>query len=95
MMKKKINLKKIIKLIFIALIAIYVIYVFINQQKTLNSYRLTQDYYATEIDKQTKYKEELTEIKNNINSPEYIEKIAREKLDMYLPNERVYIDIDQ
>ncbi len=95
MMKKKINFKKIIKLIFIALIAIYVIYVFINQQKTLNSYRLTQDYYATEIDKQTKYKEELTEIKNNINSPEYIEKIAREKLDMYLPNERVYIDIDQ
>ena len=27
------------------------------------------------------------------NSNEYIEQIAREKLDMYLPNERVYIDI--
>lgn len=94
-MKKKINFKKVIKLIFIVLIAIYVVYVFVNQQKTLNSYKLTQDYYASEIDKQTKYKEELTEIKNNINSPEYIEKIAREKLDMYLPNERVYIDIDQ
>ena len=24
--------------------------------------------------------------------PEYIEEMAREKLDMYLPNERVYID---
>lgn len=95
MMKKKINLKKVIKLIFIVLIATYVVYVFVNQQKTLNSYKLTQDYYATEIDKQNNYKEELTEIKNNINSPEYIEKIAREKLDMYLPNERVYIDIDQ
>ena len=32
-------------------------------------------------------------MKENINSPEYIEEIAREKLNMYLPNERVYIDI--
>ena len=48
-----------------------------------------------EIDKEKKNKEELLELKNNINSPEYIEQIAREKLDMYLPNERVYIDISQ
>ena len=32
-------------------------------------------------------------MKDNINSPEYIEEIAREKLGMYLPNERVFIDI--
>ena len=37
--------------------------------------------------------EKLNETKNNINSNEYIEQIAREKLGMYLPNERVYIDI--
>lgn len=29
-------------------------------------------------------------MKDNINSPEYIEQVAREKLDMYLPNERIY-----
>ena len=40
-------------------------------------------------------KEELLETKNNINSLEYIEKIAREKLNMYLPNEKVYIDVTQ
>ena len=34
-------------------------------------------------------------MKTNINSLEYIEKIAREKLDMYLPNEKVYIDVAQ
>ena len=33
--------------------------------------------------------------KKNINSEEYIEEVAREKLDMYLPNERVYIDISK
>ena len=38
-------------------------------------------------------KEELRAMKENVNSTEYIEKIAREKLGMYLPNEKVYIDI--
>ena len=33
-------------------------------------------------------------LKDNIDTPEYIEQLAREKLDMYLPNERVYIDIN-
>ena len=36
--------------------------------------------------------DKLNEEKSNVNSPEYIEAIAREKLDMYLPNERVYVD---
>lgn len=94
-MKNKVNLKKIIKLAFAIAVGIYIVSIFMKQQKTLNSYNASQEYYALQIDKQKKYKEELTELKNNINSPEYIEKIAREKLDMYLPNERVYIDIGQ
>ena len=38
------------------------------------------------------YQETLANKKANINSKEYIEQVAREKLDMYLPNERIYID---
>ena len=34
----------------------------------------------------------LEEEINKSNSPEYIEKVAREKLGMYLQNERVYVD---
>ena len=37
-------------------------------------------------------KEKLLETKSNINSKEYIAQVAREKLDMYYPNEKVYID---
>lgn len=94
-MKKTINYKKILKIIFIIIVGIYAISIFMNQQKTLNSYKTTQDYYAMQIQEQQKHKEDLIETKNNINSPEYIEEIAREKLDMYLPNERVYIDVAQ
>ena len=44
---------------------------------------------------QKEYKEQLLQTKENISSPEYIEEIAIEKLDMYLPNEKVYIDISK
>lgn len=91
-MKKKIKLNKIYKKILILGILAYVMYIFIGQQKTLNSYKKTQNYYAEQLNTQLAYQESLYETKANINSKGYIEKIAREKLDMYLPNERVYID---
>jgi len=79
------------KLIYIGIFA-YILYVFIGQQRTLNSYKASQKYYAEKLDKQIAYQQSLNSTKDNIDSKEYIEKIAREKLDMYLPNERVYID---
>ena len=94
-MKKKIDFKKIVKLLIAIAISIYILCIFINQQKTLNLYKTNQEYYTMQLNEQKQYQEELTELKNNINSPEYIQEIAREKLDMYLPNERVYIDIGQ
>ena len=66
--------------------------IFFNQQKTLNSYKTSQEYYQDEIKTKLAYQESLKETKSNINSEEYIEQVAREKLDMYLPNEKVYID---
>lgn len=91
-MKKEIKQKRMgKKLLFFAILA-YVVYVFIGQQKTLNSYSTAQKYYSEQLSKQLAYQESLYDTKANINSKEYIEEVAREKLDMYLPNERVYID---
>ena len=87
--------KQFYKKLLILLIGIYVLSIFINQQKTLDSYKNNQEYYAKQIKEQTEYKESLLAKKENLNSPEYIEEIAREKLDMYLPNEKIYIDQDK
>ena len=46
----------------------------------------------TFINEQTDYNKELAATKDNVNSEEFIEEMAREKLDMYLPTERVYVD---
>lgn len=91
-MKRNTNIIKLIKKVCIIGIAIYVISIFINQQKTLNSYKTSQEYYQEEIETKLAYQETLKETKSNVNSEEYIEEMAREKLDMYLPNEKVYID---
>ena len=91
-MKKIFKNNSILKKIICLSILVYILYIFIGQQKTLNSYKKSQEYYMQQLSTQTAYQETLTETKSNINSKEYIEKVAREKLDMYLPNERVYID---
>lgn len=87
--------KKFLKKILFIIIGVYIISIFIGQQKTLDSYKNNQEYYAKQIQEQTEYKESLLAKKDNLNTPEYIEEIAREKLDMYLPNEKIYIDQDK
>ena len=91
-MKKTINKNELIKKICFIIVGIYFFCVFINQQKTLNSYAVSQKYYKEQINEKLAYQQTLKETESNIDSEEYIEKIAREKLDMYLPNEKVYID---
>lgn len=94
-MKRIFRNKKILKVIIILIVLSYFIYVLIKQQTTLNSYQTEQDYVSSQIQGQQEYKNELADMEANINSDEYIEQIARDKLDMYLPNERVYVDANK
>ena len=67
-------------------------YTLIAQQKTLNAYSIEQRNYSEQIKQEQESKETLLKTKERVNSTEYIEDVAREKLGMYLPNERVYFD---
>lgn len=87
------KLKKPYKKMFIICISIYVIYTLISQQKTLNVYKKEEETYAKQIYKEQQNNQELNQIKENVDSTEYIEDVAREKLGMYLPNERIFYDI--
>lgn len=89
------KLKSVLKKILIVVIAIYVIYTFFVQQETLNAYKADEERYKEQIAAEEERKQELNETKSNLDSKEYIEEVARERLDMYLPNEKVYIDISK
>ncbi len=92
---KNIFKKNIIKKLSVIIFLIYVIVIFINQQKTLNSYSSQKTYYSHKIDEANEYNETLTTTIANLDSDEYIKAISRKKLDMYLPGERVYININE
>lgn len=89
------KITKLIKKGFLVLIVLYVSITFINQQKSINAYNNEQEILRNKIKEQKEYNQSLLATKENISSPEYIEELAREKLDMYLPNEKVYIDISK
>ena len=84
--------KKIYKRLLILIALIYAIFTLANQQKTINQYSANSKELAIKLQEQEAYKEELTAKKENVNSEEFIEQKARERLDMYLPNEKIYID---
>lgn len=91
------NILKINKMmnIILVVIVIYTIFTFASQQTKLNSYKKDISYYNTQIEELKENKEELLATQENANSKEYIEKVAREELDMYLPNETVFIDMSK
>ena len=85
-------MKKIYRNLIIIIVSIYVIFTLVSQQKTLNEYAGNSKELSKQIEEQEQYKEELAKQKEEANSLEVIEQTAREKLDMYYPNEKVYID---
>ena len=84
--------KKLYKKLLILLVLIYVVFTFISQQKVLNQYNANSKELASQIKEQESKKKDLIAEKDNVNSKEYTEQTAREKLDMYYPNEKIYID---
>lgn len=82
------KLKNIVVIIFI----IYAMTTFMNQEKVLSSYKEQEQQVANQIEEAKEYQEELNISKENANSLEYIEQVAREKLNMYYPNEKIYVD---
>ena len=85
---------KYLKRLVLIVICIYAIVTFFNQQKILNTYASNNEVLDNQIEEASRHNQELNKIKKNASSDEYIEELAREKLDMYLPNERVYINIE-
>ena len=58
----------------------------------LNQYSENSKELASKIEEQQTYNNELVSEKENVDSKEFIEQMAREKLEMYYPNEKVYVD---
>ena len=58
----------------------------------MNQYSKNTEELNQQIASEKATNEDLNQEKDNVNSLDFIEEMAREKLDMYYPNERVYMD---
>ena len=80
---------------FIIALIIWIV-MLIKQQINISQYKDDIKDLSSKIEVAEKElddnKQNLEQENKNTDSLEYIEKLAREKLGMYLPNERVYVD---
>jgi len=90
--KKKINL---ILLVAMSGILVYFAVTFVKQQEEINSIRNEMKALEHKIEKEKEIQEELFKQQDIIETDEFIEKIAREKLGMVKEGERIYVDMDQ
>lgn len=71
---------------------IYFVATVISQQISLSEQNRTIDALNDKISEAQQTGEALKSEVDNLDNPEYIEHIAREKLGLVRPNERVFID---
>lgn len=86
--------KKLITLIIIVTSIILFLITFINQEKMSKKYDEESSQYTQQIENAQTTQNKLKSTSSSLNTLNYIEDTARNKLDMYLPNERVYVDIN-
>lgn len=93
--KRKLNTKRFLTVLIVAFFSIYFVYIMIWQQITIS--RKDNEIKALEeqITAATQQTEKLQQELDNLNDPEYLEKIAREKLNLVLPNERIFVDANK
>jgi len=92
-MSKKIKPRAIflISLCFIA----YFLYMMIGQEKVISKQRNEIAKIDAKIEEQKALNEELNAQKDKVNSDEYVEKVAREKLGLVKPGEKIYVDMNK
>lgn len=74
---------------------LYFTYIILDQQKVMNAKSLELKNIDDKIRQEMKVNAELKKQKEEINTDEYTEKIAREKLGMVKHGEKIFVDIDK
>lgn len=89
----KLNFKRLAISVAVFAFCIYFVCMTFSQQKTINAKKRELEELNTQITAANNETESLREEYDSVSEPEYLERMAREKLGLVRPNERVYIDV--
>lgn len=91
---KKQKKKKFTKFLFIAIV-LYACYVLIQQQVRIHDIDTEIASYQQKIESAQSENEDLKNTKDLLETDEYYEKLARQKLGLVRPDEKVFVDISK
>ena len=84
--------KKIVYAAVVTAVALYFVSTVVSQQISLSKQNKQIEELENKISEAQKESEDLKNQVDNLNNPEYIEKVARERLGLIRPNERIFVD---
>ncbi len=91
--KVKFNVKRLVLSVLALGFAVYFLCTVVTQQSTLSRKNDEITALNEQIEAADRETDRLQEEYDSVSDPEYLERMAREKLGLVLPNERVYIDL--
>lgn len=89
--KKKNNVFR----MFFVVLSVYFIYTIFDQQIQINKYNSQIEMYEKDIENKNKLVDYYLAQKENVNSTEYIENVARDTLGYVKPYEKIFIDANK
>lgn len=90
--KKKVDLKIFLRRSLLCVLVLYMCYLFLAQQFDFARLGKETDVLDSKISEAQETHEALTREMENAETPEYIERVARDKLGYMKPDEKVFID---
>ncbi len=93
--KTKMNPRRFVTVLVAVVFVLYFVYTMIWQQVVISKKGREIEALEEKIAAAEQQTEKLEKELENLNDPEYLEKIAREKLGLVRPNERVFVDATQ
>lgn len=73
----------------------YFTYVLVGQEKVIRDKQNQISIVNKKIEDEKSLNAELKQQKEKVTSPEYAEKVAREKLGMVKPGEKIFVDVNK
>lgn len=93
--KRQLNPQRLLIAAAVIFFVLYFVYVMIWQQIAISKKNREIQELEEKIQATSSQTEALQQELENLNDPAYLEKIAREKLGLIRPNERVFVDANK
>lgn len=93
--KSRVNWRRLITVIVVAGLCIYAVWTLVSQEIEIQKTKKELTELNTKLEEQNALREDLEEQKETVNTPEYIEKAARDELGYAAPDEIIFKDASQ